>query len=82
MYYTINGGQTWLSSNVGVNNSVNASQFVGAVAYIAGSNGLLCISTNSGASATAFNTGTTATFNALAFASSSFSPTHEISGST
>ena len=65
--FTFNGGQTWINSPIGVTNDVNAVRLTGSVAYIGGTGGLLCISTNSGASWTPFVTDTRETFNALSF---------------
>ncbi|MBM3883238.1 MAG: hypothetical protein FJ387_26590, partial [Verrucomicrobia bacterium] len=65
--WTVNGGQTWSRSNIGVTNNVYALQLVDSVAYLAGTGGLLCISTNNGASWVTFPTGTTENFHGLAF---------------
>jgi photosystem II stability/assembly factor-like uncharacterized protein len=54
-------------SEIGVTNDVETIRLVGSVAYIGGTGGLLCISTNNGASWQAFETNTDSTFNDLAF---------------
>jgi photosystem II stability/assembly factor-like uncharacterized protein len=66
---TINGGQTWTTSNTGVTSNINAIRKVGGVLFLAGANGVICRSTDNGATWTAQTTGTTATFRALAFSS-------------
>ncbi len=67
--YTGNGGVTWTPFNTGVTTDINAIQLIGGVGYIAGANGVICISTttNSGAIWSSFNTGTSANFYGLAF---------------
>jgi photosystem II stability/assembly factor-like uncharacterized protein len=65
--YTINGGQSWLTSIPGVPNRITGAAFYGGAWWIAGSGGLICVSYDRGVTWTPFNTGTSETFTGITF---------------
>ncbi len=65
--FTLNGGQTWLTSLPGVPNRITGAAFYGGAWWIAGSGGLLCVSYDRGVTWIPFNTGTSETFTGITF---------------
>lgn len=67
---TSDGGQTWTDLETGLDDDLYAIEQVGSSIFIAGANGLICVSRDNGANWEPFNTGTTETFTGLSFSSS------------
>lgn len=72
IFATVNGGRSWRTVQVGVNNDLYNIRLIGNAAFIGGSNGLLCVSYNGGSSWTPFNTNTSANFYGLSFLNASY----------